>query len=174
MNNHPNEWREIGLVLNTHVLELRLIKPPSVQGKAESSRFSKARELAALCTASSAACSDISGAQEHFLPLPLANFPLKAEPESLGLVFFSVLTCSQWMLLQLEEGRFTRLLSCLWTGYQVLPSAGKVSLILLASVSPFPTDMNNTFLHANTVFSLDHSVFHQEFAPNGRSHLCLS
>lgn len=48
MNNHPNEWREIGLVLNTHVLELRLIKPPSVQGKAESSHFSKARELAAL------------------------------------------------------------------------------------------------------------------------------
>lgn len=48
MNNHPNEWREIGLVLNTHVLELSLIKPPSVQGKAEASRSSKARELAAL------------------------------------------------------------------------------------------------------------------------------
>lgn len=48
MNNHLNEWREIGLVLNTHVLELCLIKPPSVQAKAEPSRFSKARELAAL------------------------------------------------------------------------------------------------------------------------------
>lgn len=32
MNNHPNEWREIGLALNTHVLKLGLIKPPSVQG----------------------------------------------------------------------------------------------------------------------------------------------
>lgn len=48
MNNHPNEWGEIGLVLNTHVLKLCLIKPPSVQGKAEPCCRSKARELAAL------------------------------------------------------------------------------------------------------------------------------
>lgn len=47
MNNHPNEWREIGLVLNTHVLKLGLIKPPSVQGAVEL-RAAQCRELAAL------------------------------------------------------------------------------------------------------------------------------
>lgn len=64
------------------------------------------------------------------------------------------------MLLQLEEGRLTRLLSCLWACYQVLPSAGKVTLIILASVSLFPIDTNTTFLHASSVFSLEQSMFH--------------
>lgn len=160
MNNHPNEWREIGLVLNTHVLELSLIKPPSVQGKAESSRFSKARELAALVHGLICSLFGHFRCSEAFSPSTSGKHPLKAELEMLGLVFFSVLLCSQWMLLQLKEGRFTRFLSCLWACDQVLPSAQKVSLILLASVSQFPTDTKNTFLHTNTMFSLEQSVFH--------------
>ena len=107
-----------------------------------------------LCMASSAACSDISGVQEHFPPLPMANYPLKAELESLGLVFFSLLTCSQWMLLQLEEGSCTRLWVISGLATRSLPQLGKISLIFRASVSPFPTDMINSFLHAETVFSL--------------------
>lgn len=111
MNNHPNEWREIGLVLNIHVLKLCLIKPPSVQEKAESRHCSKAKELAALVHG--LICSLFrnfrsSGAFSPPSP-PLANCPLKAELESLGLVFLSLVTCSQWMLLQLEEGSCMRL-----------------------------------------------------------------
>lgn len=109
-------------MLNTHVLKLCLIKPPSVQGKAESCCCSKDSELAALVHVSSAACWDISGVEEHFPTLLLANYPLKAELESLGLVFFSLLICVQWMLLQLEERSCT---SHLWIFYQVPASAGK-------------------------------------------------
>lgn len=101
--------------------------------------------------ASSAACSDISGVQEHFPALPLANYPLKAELESLELVYFSLLPCSQWMLLQLEEGSCTRLQVISGLATRSLPQLGKISLILHASVSPFPTYMSNSFLHAETV-----------------------
>lgn len=152
MNNHPNEWRKIGLVVNTHVLELSLIKPPSVQGKAESSRLSKSRELAAPVHGLICSLLGHFRRSEAFSPSAGGKHPLKAELESLGLVFCSVLICSQWMLLHLEERRFTRLLSCIWACHQVLPSAGKVTLIFLASVSQFPTD-TNTFLHTNTRFS---------------------
>lgn len=66
---------------------------------------------------SSAACWDISGVQEHFPTLLLANYPLKAELKSLGLVFFSLLTSFQWMLLQLEERSCT---SHFWTFFPCL------------------------------------------------------
>lgn len=107
-----------------------------------------------MCMASSAACSDISGVQELFSPLPLANSPLKAELESLGLVFLSLLTFSQWMLLQLEEGSCTRLRVISGLATRSLPLLGKISLSRHASVSPSPTDMSTSFLHEETMFSL--------------------
>lgn len=100
MNNHPNEWREIGLVLNTHVLKLCLIKTPSVQGKAESLCRLKTRDLAALVHGLICSLFGHFRCSGAFPPsLPLASYPLKAELESLGLVFLSLLRCSQWMLL---------------------------------------------------------------------------
>jgi len=149
MNNHPNEWREIGLALNTHVLKLCLIKPPSVQAKAETCHHSKARELAALVHGLICSLFGHFRCSGAFSPSPLVTYPLKAELESLGLVFLSLLTCSQWLHLQLEERSCTRLLG-------LLPgpclSWENMSRILRTSVSPSPTDMSNNFLHAVTVF----------------------
>lgn len=153
MNNHPNEWREIGLALNTHVLKLRLIKTPSAQGKAESPHHSKARELAALVHG--LICSlfgHFRCSGDVFPPLPLASYPLKAERGSFEMVFLRLLTCSQWMLFQLEAGSCTRLQVISGLAIRSLPQLGKISLTLHASVSPSPTDMR--FLHAESLFSL--------------------
>lgn len=76
----------------------------------------------------------------------VSNSPLKLE--SLGLVFFILLTCSQWTLLQLEEGKLDETLSHLWACHQV--PGKKISFLLYASVCPFPTDTSKKLSHAET------------------------